>query len=75
MANGSFELITFQGSVCLETPSWLGTYMEADIIAQAVYYLNRACDYAAGRTTCPDNFVPKAPPAGLRMVIGNPTLR
>ncbi|TAQ87466.1 hypothetical protein B7494_g4227 [Chlorociboria aeruginascens] len=55
MTNGSFELITFQGS--------------------AVYYLNRACDYVAGETTCPSTFVPKAPPAGLRMVVGNPTLR
>ncbi|KAN0099385.1 protein of unknown function (DUF1996) domain containing protein [Hyaloscypha variabilis] len=41
----------------------------------AVYYLNRACDYAPGLTTCPTNFNSTAPPAGLRMVVGSPTLR
>ncbi|OBT87321.1 hypothetical protein VE02_03029 [Pseudogymnoascus sp. 03VT05] len=41
----------------------------------AVYYLNRACDYEAGRTQCPSGFSPAAPPAGLRMVTGNPMRR
>ncbi|GAP82747.1 putative wsc domain-containing protein [Rosellinia necatrix] len=43
----------------------------------AVYYQNRACDYQAGRTTCPSiqtNFA-AAPPAGLRMISGNKDLR
>ncbi|OBT70619.1 hypothetical protein VF21_10349 [Pseudogymnoascus sp. 05NY08] len=41
----------------------------------AVYYLNRACDYEAGRTQCLSGFSPAAPPAGLRMVTGNPMRR
>lgn len=45
------------------------------LVSQAVYYLQRACDYAAGLTACPATFIPKAPPAGLRMVSGSPLLR
>ncbi|RFU26943.1 hypothetical protein B7463_g9383, partial [Scytalidium lignicola] len=41
----------------------------------AVYYLNRACDYEPGLTDCPANSNATAPPAGLRMLVGNPTLR
>jgi hypothetical protein len=48
---------------------------QSDRSNQAVYYLNRACDYAPGLTTCPTNFNSTAPPAGLRMVVGSPTLR
>lgn len=47
---------------------------QADI-SQAVYYLNRACDYQEGLTTCASDSVSIAPPAGLRMVSGNPFLR
>ncbi|KFX89425.1 hypothetical protein O988_00501 [Pseudogymnoascus sp. VKM F-3808] len=41
----------------------------------AVYYLNRACDYEEGRTQCDPDFTPIAPPAGMRMVTGNPMRR
>lgn len=41
----------------------------------AIYYFNRACDYAPGRTKCPADFKPKAPPAGLRIISGNSTFR
>ncbi|KAH8809333.1 hypothetical protein F5884DRAFT_858834 [Xylogone sp. PMI_703] len=41
----------------------------------AVYYLNRACDYQPGLTQCPPNSNATAPPAGLRMLVGDPTLR
>lgn len=47
-------------------------------LSQAVYYLNRACDYSASanlQSSCPSTFYARAPPAGLRMVVGNPTLR
>ncbi|KFY78453.1 hypothetical protein V498_09107 [Pseudogymnoascus sp. VKM F-4517 (FW-2822)] len=54
-ADGSFELIHFQGA--------------------AAYYLNRACDYEEGLTRCAADFAPAAPPAGLRMVTGNPMRR
>ncbi|KYK56567.1 uncharacterized protein DCS_03567 [Drechmeria coniospora] len=41
----------------------------------AAYYINRACDYAEGRTNCNGMPHARAPPAGLRMVVGNPYLR
>ncbi|RQM08045.1 hypothetical protein DH86_00001380 [Scytalidium sp. 3C] len=41
----------------------------------AVYYLNRACNYEPGLTACPAGSNATAPPAGLRMLVGNPTLR
>ncbi|KAL4783886.1 hypothetical protein BJX76DRAFT_357558 [Aspergillus varians] len=41
----------------------------------AVYYLNRVCDYAAGAQTCKDGSYPLAPPAGLRILAGDPTLQ
>lgn len=41
----------------------------------AIYYFNRACDYAPGRTVCPKDFKAKAPPAGLRVISGNSTFR
>ncbi|KAI1825229.1 WSC domain-containing protein [Xylaria intraflava] len=53
------------------------TYELVEHTGSAVYYQNRACDYEAGRTSCPDyktNF-PAAPPAGLRMISGNKDLR
>ncbi|KAK7217869.1 hypothetical protein V2G26_005872 [Clonostachys chloroleuca] len=39
------------------------------------YYIERACDYAPGRTNCGTAPKPIAPPQGLRMVTGNPFLR
>jgi len=41
----------------------------------AIYYFNRACDYAPGRTKCPDDFKAKASPAGLRIISGNSSFR
>ncbi|KAF4595452.1 WSC domain-containing protein [Ophiocordyceps camponoti-floridani] len=41
----------------------------------AAYYIDRACDYAAGRRKCDNTPHCRAPPAGLRMVVGNPYLR
>jgi hypothetical protein len=79
-SDGKFEAVNFQGNVCryplYETLS--KSYAKPLLTIsddQAVYYLQRACDYVAGQTTCPGNFIPKAPPAGLRMLTGNPTLR
>ncbi|KAL4802620.1 hypothetical protein BDV18DRAFT_63290 [Aspergillus unguis] len=37
----------------------------------AIYYLNRACDYAPGAQACKDGRYPLAPPAGLRVVAGD----
>ncbi|MCJ1442020.1 MAG: hypothetical protein MMC23_002512 [Stictis urceolatum] len=39
----------------------------------AIFYFNRACDYAPGRTQCPSDFKPAPPPAGLRIISGNST--
>ncbi|KAL1979374.1 hypothetical protein VTN96DRAFT_6090 [Rasamsonia emersonii] len=53
-----------------------GTFEAIPFQGNAVYYLNRACNYTAGATSCPTNgSYPLAPPAGLRMVAGNPMLR
>ncbi|KAK2759360.1 hypothetical protein FQN54_002838 [Arachnomyces sp. PD_36] len=44
----------------------------------AAYYLNRACNYTSGATECDNDqnkIVAMAPPAGLRMVAGDPELR
>ncbi|KAL4961895.1 DUF1996 domain-containing protein [Aspergillus stella-maris] len=43
--------------------------------SSAVYYLNRACDYDPGAQACEGGIYPLAPPAGLRMVAGNPMLQ
>ncbi|KAI0450492.1 WSC domain-containing protein [Xylaria acuta] len=54
-----------------------GRYELVPFQGSAVYYQNRACDYQAGRTSCPSiktNFA-AAPPAGLRMISGNKDLR
>ncbi|KAH8157371.1 hypothetical protein CIB48_g10876 [Xylaria polymorpha] len=54
-----------------------GKYELVKFTGSAVYYQNRACDYQAGRTSCPSyktNFA-AAPPAGLRMISGNKDLR
>ncbi|KAH8820776.1 hypothetical protein F5884DRAFT_745119 [Xylogone sp. PMI_703] len=52
-----------------------GQFELIEFQGSAIYYLNRACDYAPGRTTCPQGFNAAPPPAGLRMLSGNPTLR
>ncbi|OAA40947.1 hypothetical protein NOR_05529 [Metarhizium rileyi] len=41
----------------------------------AAYYINRACDYVPGRQNCNGAPHAKAPPKGLRMVVGDPYLR
>ncbi|KAL4865310.1 hypothetical protein BDV12DRAFT_211101 [Aspergillus spectabilis] len=41
----------------------------------AAYYLSRACDYAPGKSSCDPSVLPRAPPAGLRMLTGDPFLR
>lgn len=71
-SDGQFKAVDFQGNVRF-TPIFLS--LKANFCCQAVYYLQRACDYADGRTSCPTGFMPKAPPAGLRMLSGNPNLR
>ncbi|KAL4790340.1 hypothetical protein BDV19DRAFT_402115 [Aspergillus venezuelensis] len=43
--------------------------------SSAVYYLNRACGYAPGAQACEGGIYPLAPPAGLRMVAGDPMLQ
>ncbi|KEY67800.1 hypothetical protein S7711_04113 [Stachybotrys chartarum IBT 7711] len=41
----------------------------------AAYYIDRACDYQAGRQNCDGTPTAEAPPAGLRMVVGTPSRR
>ncbi|KAK2605860.1 hypothetical protein QQS21_003700 [Conoideocrella luteorostrata] len=52
-----------------------GRFEMVEMQGIAAYYLNRACDYAPGRTNCDNTPYAKAPPKGLRMVVGNPALR
>ncbi|KAH8691567.1 hypothetical protein BGW36DRAFT_400817 [Talaromyces proteolyticus] len=52
-----------------------GGFEAVNFQGNAVYYLQRACDYAENRTSCPSGFMPKAPPSGLRMISGNPSIR
>ncbi|CEL11070.1 hypothetical protein ASPCAL14177 [Aspergillus calidoustus] len=40
----------------------------------AIYYLNRACNHTLGATTCGEGSYPLAPPAGLRVIAGDPKL-
>ncbi|KAF4507312.1 hypothetical protein G6O67_005965 [Ophiocordyceps sinensis] len=46
-----------------------------DMQGIAAYYIDRACDYVPGRQNCQNTPYAKAPPAGLRMVVGDPSLR
>lgn len=71
--DGKFEIVEFQGSVSKKSGSYPSRALLR--VIQAVYYLNRACNYAAGKTQCELNFNAAAPPAGLRMLAGNPFLR
>ncbi|KAL2840164.1 hypothetical protein BJY01DRAFT_250151 [Aspergillus pseudoustus] len=41
----------------------------------AIYYLNRACNDTPGLKTCRSGSYPLTPPAGLRIVAGNPRLQ
>jgi hypothetical protein len=55
--------------------------MDLDLTeAKFIYYFNRACDYnrasyAAGHLSCDPKFDATAPPAGFRVLSGNPALR
>ncbi|KAJ0416203.1 hypothetical protein BJY00DRAFT_304305 [Aspergillus carlsbadensis] len=40
----------------------------------AIYYLNRACNYTPSARTCEEGSYPLAPPAGLRVIAGDPKL-
>ncbi|KAL3494166.1 hypothetical protein BJX62DRAFT_234539 [Aspergillus germanicus] len=40
----------------------------------AIYYLNRACNYTPGASICGEDSYPLAPPAGLRVIAGDPKL-
>ncbi|KAG6006745.1 hypothetical protein E4U21_006730 [Claviceps maximensis] len=41
----------------------------------AGYYMSRTCDYVPGRRTCNGTTTTRAPPKGLRMLVGDPNLR
>ncbi|KAL3456682.1 hypothetical protein BJX64DRAFT_37862 [Aspergillus heterothallicus] len=52
-----------------------GGFKMIDYEWSAIYYLNRACNYTPGARTCANVPYPLAPPAGLRVVAGNPGLQ
>ncbi|KAL3442059.1 hypothetical protein BJX65DRAFT_313248 [Aspergillus insuetus] len=52
-----------------------GQFETVPFQGSASYYLNRVCDYAPGKTSCARGEYPRAPPAGLRMLAGDPFLR
>ncbi|KND90704.1 hypothetical protein TOPH_04594 [Tolypocladium ophioglossoides CBS 100239] len=52
-----------------------GKFEMVEMQGIAAYYIDRACDYVDGRKNCDNTPHAKAPPAGLRMVVGNPFLR
>ncbi|KAL4878235.1 hypothetical protein BJY04DRAFT_221384 [Aspergillus karnatakaensis] len=43
--------------------------------SSAIYYLNRACNHTASASGCRKGSYPLAPPAGLRVIAGNPMLQ
>ncbi|OJJ43682.1 hypothetical protein ASPZODRAFT_74138 [Penicilliopsis zonata CBS 506.65] len=52
-----------------------GSFALMEFVNMPVWYRNRACDYVPDREDCDGASLPRAPPAGLRMVAGNPFLR
>ncbi|PYH44782.1 DUF1996 domain-containing protein [Aspergillus saccharolyticus JOP 1030-1] len=52
-----------------------GSFQLVEYRSTAIYYLNRACNYSVGATSCDASKYPVAPPEGLRMVAGDPDLR
>ncbi|KAL4748794.1 hypothetical protein BDW72DRAFT_205311 [Aspergillus terricola var. indicus] len=52
-----------------------GSFEMVEYEWSAVYYFNRACNYAPNARTCPDGAYPLAPPAGLRVVAGDSMLQ
>ncbi|GAO17093.1 hypothetical protein UVI_02003620 [Ustilaginoidea virens] len=52
-----------------------GKFEVVEMQGIAAYYIDRACDYAPGRKNCRGMPHAKAPPKGLRMIVGDPSLR
>ena len=72
--DGKFEMVEMQGIVSSCIPVCLLMSLTSGAV-QAAYYIDRACDYVQGRKNCANTPHAKAPPAGLRMVVGDPSLR
>ncbi|KAI9898000.1 hypothetical protein N3K66_006360 [Trichothecium roseum] len=49
-----------------------GKFEMVEFQGAVAYYLDRTCDYEAGRQNCDGAPKPIAPPPNLRMVVGNP---
>ncbi|KAG5970350.1 hypothetical protein E4U55_001725, partial [Claviceps digitariae] len=52
-----------------------GKFEIVQMQGMAGYYMSRTCDYAPGRQNCSGTPLAKAPPKGLRMIVGDPFLR
>ncbi|KAG5978281.1 hypothetical protein E4U54_007044 [Claviceps lovelessii] len=52
-----------------------GKFEMVEMQGIAGYYISRACDHVPGRTSCNGTPLPRAPPRGLRMIVGDPFLR
>ncbi|RAK87077.1 hypothetical protein BO79DRAFT_175990 [Aspergillus costaricaensis CBS 115574] len=52
-----------------------GSFELVEYQSSSIYYFDRACNYTAGATDCDEKLVPLAPPKGLRMLAGDPSLR
>ncbi|KAF9889500.1 hypothetical protein FE257_007210 [Aspergillus nanangensis] len=52
-----------------------GGFELIEMQSSSIYYFNRACNYSADATACGRNQRAMAPPRGLRMLAGDPTLR
>ncbi|KAK5996302.1 hypothetical protein PT974_03057 [Cladobotryum mycophilum] len=48
-----------------------GKFELVPLQGSAIYYIQRSCDYAPGRTNCDGAAPPIAPPAGFRMLAGD----
>jgi hypothetical protein len=76
--DGTFGIVPLFYSVSLENTNFI---RDLDLTEpKTMYYFNRACNYnqanyAAGTLSCDPKFNATAPPAGFRMLAGNPTLR
>lgn len=74
--DGRFELVRMQGIVSRPFLYDGDRNKEAATDrGQAAYYIDRACDYRPARQNCDGTPTAKAPPAGLRMVVGTPSRR
>ncbi|KAG5929020.1 hypothetical protein E4U42_007447 [Claviceps africana] len=52
-----------------------GRFEMVEMQGMAGYYMSRACDYVPGKRVCGNTTTLRAPPKGLRMVVGDPFLR